>query len=143
MSQDSDASEVHHNVFVGPTVIGGTQNVLGGTSVLMPPGPSITSQAWAAIMAAWAFCPAVARWTQTVLSEEFFSRFADLGHALVLCIWLAGGAAVLLDVAGYLLYRHWAVAQRVVTHPVTWKLRLCAVTLGGAVLAAVVFMMDR
>ncbi|MET9936218.1 MULTISPECIES: hypothetical protein [unclassified Streptomyces] len=143
MSQDSDASEVHHNLFIGPTVIGGTQHVIGATSASGPSRPSMSSQIWAAIMVAWAFCPMAAWWAQSVLDEELFSRLAGPDHGIVLYIWLAGGVALLLDVAGYLLYRHWAVAQRAITNPVTWKLRLGAVALGGVVLSMSMFMTSR
>ncbi|MFJ5104757.1 hypothetical protein [Streptomyces sp. NPDC088554] len=142
MSQNPEVPEVHHNVFFGPAVFGGTQNVVGATASAPYP-PSMSSQIWAAIMVAWAFCPMAAWWTQSVLDEELFSRLAGPDHDIVLYIWLAGGVALLLDVAGYLLYRHWAVARRAITHPVTWKLRLGAVALGGAVLAMSIFMTSR
>lgn len=143
MTQDSDASEVHHNLFTGPTVIGGTQNLVAATSTSAFSRPSLPSQVWAAVMLAWAFCPTVAWWTQSVPGGELFSRVADLVHAVTPYIWLAGGVAVLLDGAGYLLYRHWTLAQRAITHPVTWKLRLFAVALGGVTLAVGVAMNGR
>lgn len=142
MSQNSDASEVHHNVFTGPTVIGGTQNLIGVTPVPTSPRSSVPSQVWTAIMLAWAFCPTAAWWTQSVPSGELFARLADLVHATTPYIWLAGGVAVLLDVAGYCLYRYWTVARRAITHPVTWKLRLLAVAIGGVTLPLVVTLMS-
>ncbi|WP_093755710.1 MULTISPECIES: hypothetical protein [unclassified Streptomyces] len=143
MSQDPEEPEVHHNVFFGPAVFGGTQNVLGATFASVPSRPSIPSQIWAAIMLAWAFCPMVAWCAQSVLDQELFSRLTGSDHDIVLYIWLAGGVALLLDVAGYLLYRHWAVAQRAINNAVTWKLRLGAVALGGAALAISTFMTSR
>ncbi|BCK69679.1 hypothetical protein Srufu_036320 [Streptomyces libani subsp. rufus] len=132
MTQNSDASEVHHNVFTGPTVIGGTQKLVGITPVQTSPRPSVPSQVWMATMLAWAICPAVAWWAQSAPGGGLFSKLADLVHAAVPYIWLAGGVAVSLDVAGHLLYRNWPVAQRVITHPVTWKLRLLAAAIGAS-----------
>ncbi|GAQ55568.1 hypothetical protein [Streptomyces acidiscabies] len=140
MSQNSDAPEVHHNVFTGPTVIGGTQNLVGVTPVQTSLRPSMLSQVWTTIMLVWALCPMAAWWTQSVPDGELFSRLADLVHAATLYIWLAGGVALFLDAMVYLLYRHWPVVQRAITHPVTWKLRLLAVALGGVALATVIFM---
>ncbi|MFJ5308245.1 hypothetical protein [Streptomyces sp. NPDC088350] len=143
MSRNSDASEVHHNVFNGPTVIGGTQNLVGITPVQTSPQPSMYSQAWIAIMLAWAFCPTAARLAQSAPGGGLLSSLADLVHATTPYIWLAGGVAAILDVAGHFLHRHWTVAQRAITHPVTWKLRLLAVAVGGATLAVVAFMSGR
>ncbi|KOT81567.1 hypothetical protein ADK70_25920 [Streptomyces rimosus subsp. pseudoverticillatus] len=143
MSQNSDASEVHHNVITGPTVIGGTQNLVGITPVQTAPRPSVPSQVWMAITLAWAFCPTAAWWTQSVPAGGLFSKLADLVHATTPYIWLAGGAAVFFDVAGHFLYRHWTVAQRAITHPVTWKLRLLAAAIGGVALPLAIFISGR
>ncbi|OKK17129.1 hypothetical protein AMK09_21525 [Streptomyces sp. CB02488] len=134
MSQNSDASEVHHNVFMGPAVIGGTQ-VVGLASASAPPMASMVSQVWTVTTLAWAFCPTLVWWTKSVPGGELFPTLADLAHAVTPYIWLAGGLAVFLDVSVYLLHRYWSLAQRAITHPVTWKLRLLAVALGGVTLA--------
>ncbi len=140
MSQDSEASEVHHNIFLGPTAIGGPQHVVGFTSALASSRPSVPSQVWAAAVAAWAFCPLAAWWTRSPLVEALFSRFTGLAHAVTLYVLLVGGVALLLDGVGFVLYRHWAMARRAITHPITWKVRLSAVACGGIALAMVVFM---
>ncbi|GGN51198.1 hypothetical protein GCM10012285_41040 [Streptomyces kronopolitis] len=143
MSQNSDASEVHHNVFTGPTVIGGTQNLVGATPVPTPPRPSMASQAWMAITLAWAFCPTAAWWTMSAPGGRPFPGLADLIHAATPYVWLAGSAAVLLDAAGYFLWRYWLVAQRTITHPVTWKLRLLAAAIGGVSLPLAIVISGR
>lgn len=136
-SRNSDGSEVHHNVFYGPTAIGGSQYVerpqAAETSQL-----SVPSQAWRIIMLAWALCP-MAAWATQVVPEGFL-RLTDIVHASSPFVWLAGGVAVCLDATAHLLYVRSAVAQRWINNPVTWKLRLFAAVLGGVALGGVVFM---
>lgn len=137
MNRNSDGSEIHHNVFYGPTAIG-TQYVEGAPQVAASPRQSVPTQAWRIVMLAWAMCPTAAWATHAV--PEGFVRLTDIVHASTPFVWLAGAVALCLDAAGCLLYRRWAVVQRAVTDPVTWKLRLFAVALGGIALGGVVFM---
>lgn len=138
-SQNSDSSEIHHNVFYGPTAIGGPQYV-DSAQVEGPPEVSVPVRAWRFIMLTWALCPAVAWSLRSVSSGKLLPRVTDLAHAAVPYIWLAGGIAVCLDAACCVLYRRWAVARQVVADPVTWRWRLLAIALGATALASAIYL---
>lgn len=142
MSQNSDGSEIHNNVFTGPTVIGGSQTVVGVTPVSTRRRVSTLSQVWAAFVLTWSLCPMAVWWTQSSPGGDLIPGVTTLVQTATPYVCLAGGVAVLLDVLGYFLYRHWTVATRAITHPVTWKLRLLAVAVGGLSLAAAMFTAD-
>ncbi|MGW8374257.1 hypothetical protein [Streptomyces sp. ODS28] len=138
MSQNSDGGpEYHHNNFYGPTSIGGHQHLAGGTPMPTPPRSSVLSRAWATIVAVWAASPTAAWWTQHTPAGP--PKVEDLVHAATPFILLVGGVAVCLDTVGYVLYRRWAAAQRAITDPVTWTLRLVMILVGGAVLGVVMY----
>ncbi|MFM9368132.1 hypothetical protein [Streptomyces sp. Da 82-17] len=137
-----DGLEVHGNVFIGATSIGGVQNLAGFSATSGEPERSLPSRVWAVATVAWAMCPMVA-WSTLSMSESLPGRLAELSHSATPYVVLLGVVAALLDVAAYFLYQRWTVARRVINDPVTWKIRLVAALVGGLGLGALMFLNSR
>ncbi len=143
MSRNFDAGLViRDSVIVGPAAIGGDQHLITPPRTPSTSQRSVSSQIWAGATAVWTMCPIMV-WAMFCMSEGPLPGLADLAHAATPYAVLAWFVAVWMDVAFFFLHRHWPVAQRAITHPVTWNVRLFGAVFGLAGLAASIYASTR